>query len=115
MYYSHMKHLILALLILIAAQPLQASSCGIDTGVDHSVHQAVDSDRSSSDCCDHDEHEPVDFCDPLVHCGAVPAGLAVLCASLDPGAVPAIGRLPSFKSQPLFAHFDAPPFRPPIS
>jgi len=108
-----MKQVILAILIVIAAQPLQASFCAMDMGQD--MQHAMDVGGSGSDCCDHEQPGSTDSCDPLMHCGAVPAGVAVLDAVLDSQAVPVSGNLPSFKSRPLSPSFDPPLYRPPIS
>jgi hypothetical protein len=113
MYHWDMKQLILAILIVIAAQPLQASFCAMDMGQD--MQQTMEVDSSGSDCCNHDQPGFSDSCDPLMHCGAAPAGVAVLDAGLDSRAVPVSGLLPSFKNRPLSPSFDSPLYRPPIS
>jgi hypothetical protein len=117
-----MKHVILALLILFAAQPVKASFCSMDMnmgdmdmGMDHVMQQESDAPYSGSDCCNHEQPGSTDSCDPQLHCGAAPAGVAVLDASLDSRAVPVNGLLPSFKNRPLSPSFDSPLYRPPIS
>jgi len=107
-----MKQVILAILIVIAAQPLQASVCAMDMGQD--MQHAMDVGGSDPDCCDHDQPESSD-CEPLMHCGAAPAGVAVLDAGIVFRAVPLIGQLPLFRTGPLSPSFDAPLYRPPIS
>ncbi len=77
--------------------------------------ELMDFDNSDSDCCDHEQPGSSDSCDPLMHCGAAPAGVAVLDAGLDSRAVPVSGLLPSFKNRPLSPSFDSPLYRPPIS
>jgi hypothetical protein len=117
-----MKHVILALLILFAAQPVQASLCSMDMnmgdmdmGMNHVMQQTTDVDGSDSDCCNHEQPGSSGSCDPKMHCGAAPAGVAVLDASLDSRAVPISGLLPLFKNRPLSPSFDSPLYRPPIS
>ncbi len=117
-----MKHVILALLILFAAQPVQASFCSMDMNMgdmdmsmDHVMQQTMDGDGSDSDCCDHDDTDTSHSCDSPAHCGAAPAGAAVLDAGFDAGTVLIAGRLPSFKNGPLSPSFDSPLYRPPIS
>lgn len=113
MYYWDVKQLILALLIVIAAQPLQASLCTMDTG--QSMHHAMDAGGSDADCCDHEQPDSSNSCDPLMHCGAAPAGVAVLDATFDSPTAPVSGLLPSFINGPLSPSFDPPLYRPPIS
>jgi hypothetical protein len=113
MYHWDVKQVILAILIVIAAQPLQASFCAMDMG--QTAQHLMDVDGSDSDCCNHDQPGSTDSCDPQIHCGAAPAGVAVLDAGLDSRAVPLSGLLPSFKNRPLSPSFDSPLYRPPIS
>jgi hypothetical protein len=113
MYHWDMKQLILAILIVIAAQPLQASSCAMDTA--QTVQHAMDTSGSDADCCDHEQPGSSDSCDPQMHCGAAPSGVAVIDAGIDSRAVPVNGLLPFFKNRPLSPSFDPPLYRPPIS
>ena len=122
MYYWDVKQLILAILIVIAAQPLQASVCSMDMamgdmnmGMDHAMQHAPDAPSPDADCCDHDDTNTPHPCDSAAQCGAAPAGAAVLDAGFDAGTVLIAGRLPSFKNGPLTPSFDSPPYRPPIS
>jgi hypothetical protein len=117
-----MKQVILAILIVIAAQPVQASLCSMDMGMgdmnmgmNHVMPQAPDAPSPDADCCDHDGKDTSQSCDSPAHCGAAPAGAAVLDAGFDAGTVLPAGRLPSFKNGPLTPSFDSPPYRPPIS
>jgi len=117
-----MKRVILALLIVIAAQPVQASLCSMDMdmsdtnmGMDHVMQQAPEAPCSDADCCDHDDSDTSPSCDSPAHCGVAPAGVAVLDAGFDAGTVLIAGRLPSFITGPLTPSFDSPPYRPPIS
>ncbi len=100
-------------MILIAAQPLEASACAMDMG--QVTQQAMDVDSSDPDCCNHEQPGSSDLCDPLMHCGAVPAGVEVLDAGLDSRTVPVSGHLLSFNNRPLSPSFDSPLYRPPIS
>jgi hypothetical protein len=113
MYHWDVKQVILAILIVIAAQPLQASFCAMDMGQD--MQQTMDVGNSGPDCCNHEQPGSSDSCDPLMQCGVAPAGVAVLDAGLDFRAVPVSGLLPSFKNRPLSPSFDSPLYRPPIS
>ena len=113
MYHWGVKQVVLAILIVIAAQPLQASFCGMDMG--QVAQRMMDVGGSDSDCCDHEQPGSTDSCDPLMHCGAVPAGVAVLDTTLDSRIVPVTGNLPWFRNRPLSPSFDSPLYRPPIS
>ena len=113
LYHWDVKQVILAILIVIAAQPLQASVCEMDMG--QIAQHMMDFDSSDSDCCSHEQPGSSDSCDPLLLCGAAPAGVAVLDAGLDSGTVPVSGHLLSFKNRPLSPSFDSPLYRPPIS
>jgi len=108
-----MKQVILALLIVIAAQPLQASLCAMDMGQE--VQHLMNAGGADSHCCDHEQPDSTDSCDPQMHCGAAPAGVAVLDAGPDSQSAPVAGLLFSFKNRPLSSSFDSPLYRPPIS
>ena len=117
-----MKNVILALLIVFAAQPVQASACAMgmntgemNSGMDHVMHHAPQAPQSDTDCCDQDETLTSQPCDPTAHCSATPAGAAALDASFIAGTVFINGSLPSFENGPLTPSFDSPPYRPPIS
>ena len=110
-----MKHVILAIFILIAVQPVQASLCAMDMGMDHGEQHEMDTESSHPDCCDDDKQGPSGSCDPQIHCGAAPASVAVLDLCTDSASVPVAGQLPLFKNKQLSPSFDSPPFRPPIS
>lgn len=112
-----MKHVILALLILIAVQPVQASLCAMDMHMgdmnavmDHAMQPAPD-----ADCCDHNGPDSSRSCNSLSYCGTAPAGAAVLTAGLDFVTTYMVGRLPSFNNGALTPSFDSPLYRPPIS
>lgn len=112
-YHGHVKQVILALLFVIAAQPVQASSCEMD--MSQVVQHAMDIDSFDPDCCNHEQPGSSHSCDLLMHCGAAPAGVAVLDTGLDSCTVPVAGLLSSFKNRPLSPSFDSPLYRPPIS
>jgi hypothetical protein len=121
MYHWDVKQVILAILIVIAAQPLQASVCSMDMemnmgmGMDHGMKHAPDAPSPDADCCDHDDTNTPHSCDSAANCGAAPAGAAVFDDGFDAGTVLIAGRLPSFKNGPLTPSFDSPLYRPPIS
>ena len=71
-YDSVMKYVFLAIFVLIAAQPLQASSCvrhESQQTSQHGSHGMDHGDNQSMDCCDHDPAVPSDNCDSMSQCG----------------------------------------------
>jgi len=117
-----MKYVFLAIFILFAAQPVQATSCGMCDGHNgtmsgDSMHEDSmhDDHEQPMDCCDQDPAESGDSCDAMSHCGACVVGVVAINAStlstffnlesqqfLPPGDEPV-------------SSFSSPPFRPPIS
>ena len=125
-----MRYVLLAIFVLFAAQPSQASYCdmcdGQDTGdsqqssmhdgamMDHASDHQIDSGQEM-DCCDSGPDSSDDGCNPLSHCGASTGSLAVI----DAGTT---DLLFSAHSEQIFTNFagvlsrtGSPPFRPPIA
>jgi hypothetical protein len=117
-----MKFVLLAIFVLFAAQPLQASACDMQNGQDtkHSQHDnmsdgPMDDHAPGMECCDNDSDDSDDGCDSMSHCGACATGLAALNPST----------LKTIYSSNLQRHFPiaggilsrpcSPPFRPPIA
>ena len=117
-YDTAMKYVLLAIFVLIAAQPLQASLCDMHDAQDvsHSQHDGPmhDDHEQDMDCCDHDPSVPSDNCGTLSHCGASTAGVVAINTPADM-LFDVSGRqhLPD-SGEPL-SRFNSPPFRPPIS
>jgi hypothetical protein len=117
-----MKYLFLAIFVLLAAQPFQASYCDMQAPQetshgDHGMQHAsmADADGTGMDCCDHDPSTPSDSCDSMSQCGTgVSAALAI-----NSSTVIAIfnvdSRLYSANINEPLSSFSSPPFRPPIS
>lgn len=108
-----MKYVFLAIFVLLAAQPLQASlsdMCG-SQGTSFTTH----GDMDDMDCCDQDPTGSSDNCGPMSHCGTCTAGVVTVSTDTtnaifvtDPRShLPGTG-------EPL-SRFNSPPFRPPIS
>lgn len=117
-----MKNVILALFVLFAAQPVQASFCTMDlymgdmkSAMDHVMQPAAAAPVPDVDCCEHEDTDTSRSCDSTAFCGATPASAAVLEAGLNSGTVLMVRRLPLFKNSPLTPSFDSPLYRPPIS
>jgi len=117
-----MKYVFLAIFVLLAAQPFQASFCDMHGSQEtsHSGHDMqdgpmMDDDGMGMDCCDHDPSTQSDNCDSMSDCGACTS--AVL--ALTPASVIAFFNIDSHQyfsntNGPINS-FSAPPFRPPIS
>ncbi|MDX2417612.1 MAG: hypothetical protein QNK19_09150 [Xanthomonadales bacterium] len=113
-----MKYLFLAIFVLLAAQPLQVSSCDMHDSQQTSQHGSHDmnhDDSQSMDCCDHDPSVPSDSCDSMSHCGVCTAGVS----AFDYFSNNAISKLNSRlvlsdTGEPL-SRFNPPPFKPPIA
>ena len=113
-----MKYIFLAIFVLFAAQPFQASSCDMhDTqDISHTRHADMQGDNEADmDCCDPDPSDSSHNCDSMSHCGAGSAGFATMESS--PVNVAYTAPLPlhfAYSSQAL-SKFNSPPFRPPIA
>ncbi len=109
-----MKYIVLAIFVLFAAQPLQASSCNMHDAQDTSHSQHGDSGHAM-DCCDDDPSGSSDGCDSMSHCGAsTAAGVTIDSAPLN-----VIFAASSYqhlaKAGALQSKIYSPPFRPPIT
>ena len=122
MYDAAMKFFLLAIFVLFAAQPVQASACNMCAGQDtgHSQHDnmhdgPMDDDAQNTDCCDHDSDDPDDGCDSMSHCGACATALVAISPSvLNPAFIPNLQQhLPV--TNEILSRSGSPPFRPPIS
>ncbi len=117
-----MKFVLLAIFVLFAAQPLQASPCDMCDGqnASHSQHGDMHdgdmdhSDMGGMDCCDTDPADTGDGCGSMSHCGACTAGLTAISPSayrafFNSGSL----QFPMVTNEPL-SRYSSPPFRPPI-
>lgn len=118
-----MKYVLLAIFVLLAGQPLQASSCDMDhgQGTNQSQHGSMhegpmdDDAGSKMDCCDQDSEETSDDCSSMSHCGACGAGLAVVSPSaFNTIFISGSQQYFSAGNEPSSISF-SPPFRPPIA
>jgi hypothetical protein len=109
-----MKYIVLAIFVLFAAQPLQASSCDMHDAQDTSHSQHGDNGHAM-DCCDDDPSGSADGCDSMSHCGAsIAAGVTIDSTPLN-----VIFAASSYQHLadpgPLQNKIYSPPFRPPIT
>jgi uncharacterized protein involved in copper resistance len=113
-----MKYVLLAIFVLIAAQPLQASECDMHNGqgATEGLHADMNhNDMQDMDCCDSESQDSMHQCDSMSHCGACTAGVVALDPHVAIAAFMAsTNQYLSDTGKPL-SHFNSPPFRPPIS
>ena len=118
-----MKFILLAIFVLLAAQPLQGSVCDMfdDQKTDHSQHGDMldapmeENHGQGMDCCDHDPAGTGDGCSFMSHCGVSTTGLA----AVNPITFNVIfntssRQYPPGTSEPINRD-NSPPFRPPIA
>ena len=109
-----MKYVLLAIFVLFAAQPLQASSCDMCDG-QNTGHSQHDSDMQDMDCCDHDPADTDDGCDAMSHCGACTAGVMAIYPSTVNAIFSTNSRQYLADTGDPLNKFSSPPFRPPIA
>jgi hypothetical protein len=117
-YDIEMKYVLLAIIVLIASLPVQASSCDMHTsqGTSHSQHgDMLDKSDMDMDCCDQDPLDQSDNCDPMSHCGASASGVVTIDSSPVNVAFASGLRHVITDSTHTANRFDSPPFRPPIA
>ena len=113
-----MKFYILATLVLLAAQPLQAAPCDMADGqtTAHSQHDNMHDDQADGmDCCADDPADRGDGCDSQSHGGACPPGLAAVKPSLEIAIFNTGSHQYLTASDAPLWRFSSPPFRPPIT
>jgi hypothetical protein len=112
-----MKYVLLAIFVLFAAQPLQASPYDMCDGQNsgHSQHgDMLDSDMNDMDCCDDDPVDSGDGCGSMSHCGACTAGVTAINPSVTNAIFSTSSRQHSPDTGDPLNRFNPPPFRPPI-
>jgi len=116
-YNKKMRHVLLALFVWFAAQPVPAALISPCDGMDgsHATHMTMQAgDHQTMDCCDHHQTGGHDGCNPQSHCG----GCVVAAVVIDNKVLPAPFAAPvqpGFGDAPTtLAGAYSPPFRPPI-
>jgi hypothetical protein len=112
-----MKYVLLAMFVLFAAQPMQASACDMHDGqnIAHSQHGNMHDDKGHGmDCCDNDGTGMSDGCS-MEQCGACPAGLSAVKPSVLNFIFDSSSQQYMSASNAPMCRFSSPPFRPPIS
>ena len=122
--------MLLAIFVLLAAQPLQASFCDMcadqkamhsgmasDEEHGHDMHAGMDhgDDSQAMDCCDDESAAGDDHCATMAHCGACPTGNAAVSPSIAAVMISTAKMKLDFSSDPPVYQNSSPPFRPPIS
>ena len=117
-----MKYIFLAIFVLLAAQPFEASFCDMHEPQEtsHNGHEMpddhmMDDDETAMDCCDHDPSTPSDSCDSMSDCGACTAVVPAISTS----TLIAFFHVDTHQYFPdtggPLDRFSSPPLRPPIS
>lgn len=132
--------MLLALLVLLATQPLQASYCDMCAGqntafadmshaemqhtemshadmADTGMRVGMDHGGNSKamDCCDDTPVDSDKQCADMAHCGACPAGNVAVSPSMAAALISTATIKLDFSSDPPIYRSSSPPFRPPIS
>jgi len=113
-----MKYVLLAIFVLLAAQPLQASSCDMFDGQNagHGQHGDMhDGDMQDMDCCDDEPADTGDSCSSMSHCGACTAGVIAINPSVANAIFSTNSRQYLHDTGEPLNRFNSPPFRPPIA
>lgn len=122
MYHIVMKYVFLAIFVLLAAQPFQASFCDMQEpqesshgGHDMQHGSMADADGMGMDCCDHDPSTPSDSCDSMSQCGACVSAVLAINPSTFVTFFNVDSRLYFSDTNGPLHIFSSPPYRPPIS
>lgn len=116
-----MKHVLLAMFVLLGTQPLPALGCDLhaDQSPVAAEHQHMaghaTGDVAGMDCCDDDAAEQPEHCALMSQCGTCTPGLSAVFAFLPHAAPGSTSLLLMLDSDAMPDPFYAPPFRPPIS
>ena len=114
-----MKYVLLAIFVLFATQPIQASECNMPDaqGTSHGQHGDMqDQDGPDLDCCDNDSSGSSTDCDSMSHCVAGSAtGAAINTAPLSAAFFTTSSQQYLVDSDGPLSRFNSPPFRPPIT
>lgn len=130
----------LAIFVLLAMQPLQASFCDMCAGqktahtaesladmphsdmshadmADTGMHAGMDHGDNSQtmDCCDDESSDSDAQCAEMAHCGACPAGNVAVSPSMSSALLSTATIKLDFSSDPPLYRSSSPPYRPPIS
>ena len=117
-----MKYVLLAIFVLLAAQPTYAARCDMHATQQTSQHGSHDMDHGMDhgqgqpmDCCDNEPSMPAGHCDSLFHCGACPAGVLSFDTLAVSTAFKTNARLIVPDTGEPLSNFNPPPYKPPIS
>lgn len=127
-----MKYVLLAIFVLLSAQPSRASLCDMEaaakvasehiTGMNHSginhdnmVDHQMAGGMSDMDCCDGEAKDSNHQCDSMAHCGACTAGVMTLAGGISIFSPIDSPRQNITDSDAPLRKFKLPPYRPPIT
>ena len=112
-----MKFLAAFLVLMIAAQPVQAGFCDMDVGGDSPAAAGQHHSDGASDghaCCDKNDDSDGPSCSDRMHCGSCATGVAALLPATLPASLPELGSPAPFAGGVIAPAHAAPPYRPPI-
>jgi hypothetical protein len=113
-----MKYVLLAIFVLLAAQPTFAARCDMHAPQPTSHHGSNGMDHGQGqpmDCCDHEPSMPAGQCDSLFHCGACPASVLGFDSVVVSAIFKTHTRLFAADTGEPLSNFNPPPYKPPIS
>lgn len=112
-----MKMLVAMLVLMIAAQPVQAGLCDMDLSGDPTSHagmqQRMDADSSAHDCCQSPDRDRDMGCADMP-CGTCVAGVQAIPAAASLPALAPVGVYIDLHEGVITPSHSSPPFRPPI-
>ncbi len=112
-----MRHVLLAIFVLFAAQPAPAALVATCDGMDGSqgMHMSMQaSAHHTMDCCDHHQGATHDGCTPQSHCGGCVAAAVAIDSDISPAAFTPPAQPCFDDAQAALTGTFSPPFRPPI-
>jgi len=119
-----MKHVVLAMFVLIASMRVQASSCDMHDEMpagamtSHAHHAGMDMDmdeQPAMDCCDDSQDAMSGNCESSMDCGACAGSMSALHSVSSPFLPRAKARLQAQVDGPTNSKSHSPPLRPPIA
>jgi hypothetical protein len=117
-YDCSMKYVFLAIFVLLAAQPVQVSSCQMHDAQQTAYsgsHDMGHDGEQAMDCCDHEPAMPTHQCDSMFHCGACPAGVLAFSSLMINTVFQTNTRLYLPDTGEPLSSFTPPPYKPPIA
>lgn len=85
-------------------------------GMAHNQHgDMMDDIQMEMDCCDHEESNSSEYCDPVKHCGASASSVVAINITAINVAFVTSHEYVSAESSGALSRYNPPPLRPPIT